>query len=322
MDWYVDAREPQAVRALRREVTAHLVRHAAPEADVAGAELAVGELLGNLIKHAPGPAWVSLNWPSDTVALVVTDLGPGFVPPQPRRVDDLAEHGRGLMMLEVLADEMRAVTREGGGARVSATLSLPRKQEESHSPTRSTGHVLPELTEALPQGGFGKESFLRALVVQLAQSVERISGPEHAEQAVAQVGTDVGGQMEAEYRIATDVVSRMTPEQVAYCLVRLKKAIDGDFRVTSVSGDRIVFENTACPFGDVVRRAPALCRMTSSVFGGIAARNSNSGTAAVVLEERIATGDAHCRVVVYLGDPPANVSPYAHRYEARAFATT
>lgn len=80
MDWYVHARDPDDVQELRREIVGHLATHAAPEAEVGDVGLAVGQLLGNLIKHAPGPAWVSLNWPADTVALVVTDLRPGFVP--------------------------------------------------------------------------------------------------------------------------------------------------------------------------------------------------------------------------------------------------
>jgi hypothetical protein len=50
--------------------------------------------------------------------------------------------------------------------------------------------------------------------------------------------------------------------------------------------------------------------MTSSVFGGIAARSH--GEAWVSLEERIAVGDHECRVVVWLDRPPAGV--VAHRY--------
>ena len=61
-------------------------------------------------------------------------------------------------------------------------------------------------------------------------------------------------------------------------------------------------------FGDAVKAAPALCRMTSSVFGGIAARNRADG-AAVVLEERISVGDPGCRVVVHLCAPPEEVAP-------------
>lgn len=236
------------------------------------------------------------------------------MPDRDRTVDPFAESRRGLLIVDALAAELTAAARTSGGSRVSVRIPLPRRTEVTNDPAPSAGVALPDLSEARSEGAFGKESFLRALVVQLAQSVERITGPALAEQAVAQVGADVGGQMEAEYRLARSIVGRMTPAQVGDCLVRLKAAIDGGFRVTELGEDRIVLVNTACPFGDVVRRAPALCRMTSSVFGGIAARNSVSGEAAVLLEERIAVGDAHCSVVVYLGAPPAGVAPYAHAY--------
>ena len=105
----------------------------------------------------------------------------------------------------------------------------------------------------------------------------------------------------------------MTPEQVGRCYVRLKHAIDGGFYVIEVSEDRIVLGNTRCPFGDVVRLAPSLCRMTSSVFGGIAARN-NGAPVGVLLEERIAVGDPGCRVVVALSPQAGVDSALAHRY--------
>lgn len=144
----------------------------------------------------------------------------------------------------------------------------------------------------------------------------RLHGPDAAEAAVAQVGIDVGGQMEQEFRLAREIVDRLEPEQLAECFVRLKHAIDGEFSVVELTPERIVLVNRRCPFGMVVRNSPALCRMTSSVFGGIAARNSdplNPG-ASVVLEERIAVGDPGCRVVVYLGPPPDGARRFAHRY--------
>jgi predicted ArsR family transcriptional regulator/anti-sigma regulatory factor (Ser/Thr protein kinase) len=319
MDWYVEASDAASVHDLRREITAHLGRHADDGADVAGAEIAVSELLGNLVRHAAGPCWVTLNWTGPAVVLEATDLGPGFTLPLQDQVDPLAESGRGFLILNLLSEDVRARARGAGGSRVTVRIALPRRLETSHSPPMSSGQVLPDLTEARDEGGFGKESFLRALVVQLAQSVDRVSGPAQADRVVAQVGTDVGGQMEAEYRRSAALVDRMSPQQIADCLVRLKQAIDGGFQAEEVSGDRIVLVNTACPFGDAVRRAPALCRMTSSVFGGIAARNVDGGRAAVLLEERIAVGDARCRVTVYLGAPPAEVAPYAHHYDASGF---
>ena len=56
--------------------------------------------------------------------------------------------------------------------------------------------------------------------------------------------------------------------------------------------------NRACPFGAKVKDRPALCMMTSSVFGTIAAQNG--GYAKVELRETIARHAEQCRVVVYL----------------------
>jgi predicted ArsR family transcriptional regulator len=119
--------------------------------------------------------------------------------------------------------------------------------------------------------------------------------------------------MEAEYRSANGISGRLTPQQLADCYVRLKDAIDGGFFVVEVTDRRIVLANTRCPFGDVVTRAPSLCRMTSSVFGGIAAANSETG-ADVLLEERIAVGDPQCRVVIDLDPPAPDATPWVHRY--------
>ncbi len=199
---------------------------------------------------------------------------------------------------------------------MTAVLPVKKRLALSHDPPRHTAGSLPLPQESAPDGTFGKESFLRALVVQLARTLEFQHGPDAAEAAVAQVGTDVGGRMEEEFRRADAVVGRLTPQQVGECYVRLKHAIDGGFRVEQADEEKIVLSNDRCPFGDVVTKAPSLCRMTSSVCGGVAARNSTDGTAAVLLEERIAMGDPGCRVTVYLREAPPTVLPLVHAYRA------
>lgn len=275
----------------------------------------MAELIGNAVRHASGPVWVSVAWTGARPELTVWDLGPGFVLQAELPPDPLAESGRGLFLVSRLAGDLAVAVRRGGGAAVRATLPVDRPPSPDMDPPRRRIDVLPALDEAAPEGGFGRESFLRALVVQLARVVEEQHGPAGAEAAVAQVGTDVGGQMEAEYRSARQVLARLTPEQLADCLVRLKQAIGGSFYVVEVTPDRIVLGTDSCPFGDVVRRAPALCRMTSSVFGGIAARNSDKG-AAVLLEERIGVGDPGCRIVVWLDRDHPDAPSAAHRYAA------
>lgn len=336
VDWYLDRSEQ--LSDLRHEISQYLSRHAVPDEEaIEDAELVVSEAVGNALRHTGGPVWVSLLWPAQSPVLTVYDIGPGFdvrVPgddhahtqpdspvPTPHRGegvgtgygDDVAESGRGMMLMHQLAHDVVTTMREHAGMVVSMQLAVSRQPAHSIDPPLRSSGALPALEEAQPEGGFGKESFLRALIVQLSQTIERHHGPEAAEAAVAQVGTDVGGQMEAEFRLAEQVVGRLSPEDLGRCYVRLKHAIDGGFTVLEASTERVVLVNTRCPFGDTVRQAPALCRMTSSVFGGIAARNHDAG-ASVLLEERIAVGDPGCRVVVYLGPPPGHVAPFAHHY--------
>jgi anti-sigma regulatory factor (Ser/Thr protein kinase) len=335
MDWYLDRRE--LVGDLRREVTQYLERHAVPGSDeeIADAELIVSEAVGNAVRHTAGPVWVSLSWGTQLPVLQVYDIGPGFDAGQlrsspgsavPEALLDadpellLADSGRGLHIISALAPAVSASVRANAGMVVSVVLPVPRRTTATFDPPQRRTNVLPAMAEARPEGGFGKEAFLRALVVQLSQTVEANHGPDAAEAAVAQVGTDIGGQMEKEFRLAEAVVGRMTPEQLGLCFVRLKHAIEGGFTVVEASAERIVLENTQCPFGEAVMRAPALCRMTSSVFGGIAARNSTDDVA-VLLEERIAVGDPGCRVVVSLVPPSPEAAPFAHHYRMPATGT-
>ena len=312
MDWLLTPASEAAAAALRIELTAFLRRHAEESAEIGDAQLVVSELIGNAVHHAGGPVWVSLDWSQARPLLTVHDLGPAFELGELSLPETASERGRGLWLVSQLAKDLDVVAKRGQGKRVQAVLALTRRAEVSFDPLRRRLNPLPAADEAGP-AGFGKEAFLRALVVELARTAEADQGPAVVEQLVAQVGATVGGQMEEEYRRARTVTGRLTPEQVADCYLRLKGAIDGDFYVISTGPDKIVLGNRHCPFGDTVRQAPALCRMTSSVFGGIAARNHDD--AVVLLDERIAVGDPECRVTVLLGAAARN-NPGGHHYGA------
>lgn len=314
MDWFFDATDAAAVSDLRAQLAGFFRRHAATGSDVEGADLAVSELLANAVRHAPGPAWVHVDWSDRRPRVEVHDLGPGFRLRAALPEDPLAPGGRGLFIVAHVADELAAAAKRAGGSRVSAVMPVERAMQQSYDLPRRQRDALPSPEEVGPDGTFGRESFLRALVVQLGQAVESQLGPDAADAAVTEVGSEVGGRMEDEYRRARGIVGELTPQQIADLYVRLKAAINGDFYVIEADEEKIVLGNRACPFGDVVKRAPGLCRMTSSVFGGIAARNT--GGASVVLEERIAVGDPECRVVVWLGGDKRGRWQAAHDYAA------
>lgn len=312
MDWYLEPKPP-AIAGLRNEVRRYLDRHGIQGADVDAALIVVSELVTNAIQHAGSPVWVSLEWSSRFPEFTVRDLGPGFelklTPP-----DVFAESGRGLWAVSHLASQLRVAHRRHEGAEVSAVLPVERKIDRTRvTVSPSTQNALPSPQESDSDGMFGRESFLRALVVELSHIMEVEQGPDAAATAITTVGNTIGGRMEQAYRAANEIEEAMDATQIADLFVKLKAAIDGDFYVIEANEERIVLGNRRCPFGDVVKRSPALCRMTSSVFGGIAARNRGRG--AVQLEERIAVGDPECRVVVWLRNVPGGSSPYTHSYE-------
>ena len=142
-----------------------------------------------------------------------------------------------------------------------------------------------------------RDDFVRTLLRELAGTLQDVVGLEDAEGFISVVGQAMGRRIDALYREALQV-DRLDRSHVARVLVDLKARIRGDFFVIEQDDEKIVLGNRACPFADKVEDRPALCMMTSNVFGSIVA--DNLGYAKVDLEETIAAGAEGCRVVVYL----------------------
>ena len=142
-----------------------------------------------------------------------------------------------------------------------------------------------------------RDVFLRTLLRHLAGTLQDVVGVDEASGFVSVVGQKIGDEINGAYKSAL-AVEQLNRRQVADVLVDLKRRIHGDFYVIEETEDRIVLGNRACPFAEKVIGRPALCMMTSNVFGSIAAENL--GYAKVVLERAIARGDDGCLVVVHL----------------------
>jgi predicted ArsR family transcriptional regulator len=152
-----------------------------------------------------------------------------------------------------------------------------------------------------------RDGFLRTLVRELAGTLQDVVGLDEAAGFVSVVGQRVGDQINEQYRLALHVPT-LDREQVVAALVDLKRRIRGDFHVLEADDDKVVIGNRACPFEGQVLGRPALCMMTSNVFGTVAA--DNLGYAKVALEQTIAAGDGACRVVIYLRrTPEAQAAP-------------
>ena len=139
--------------------------------------------------------------------------------------------------------------------------------------------------------------FLRTLIRELSGTLQDVVGLHEASGFVSVVGQRVGEQINESYKAALQV-SSLSRVQVGEVLVDLKRRIQGSFVVLEEDEDKIVFGNRNCPFAEKVLGRPAMCMMTSNVFGVIAA--DNLGYARVALEKTIARGDGECRVVLYL----------------------
>jgi serine phosphatase RsbU (regulator of sigma subunit)/anti-sigma regulatory factor (Ser/Thr protein kinase) len=122
LDWQVDTAQRSAVRGVQAELSTLLAGMGADESAINDAELVFTELIGNVVRHAPGYARVSLSSPGGRLVLVVEDAGQGFVYRPRAAADAQAESGRGLFIVAALAEDVRVSAGSAGGARVEVQL--------------------------------------------------------------------------------------------------------------------------------------------------------------------------------------------------------
>jgi predicted ArsR family transcriptional regulator len=156
-----------------------------------------------------------------------------------------------------------------------------------------------------------RDVFLRTLIRELSGTLQDVVGLDEASGFISVVGQAMGRQIDEAYRGALGV-RQLDRAAVADVLVDLKRRIQGDFYVIEQDDDRIVLGNRACPFAEKVVGRPAMCMMTSNVFGVIAAENL--GYARVELDETIALGHAGCRVTVHLREPAEGAAGTGREY--------
>lgn len=125
MHWSFDARDARSTRDVRELFLAYLRAKGKQDADYAGAELVFGELIGNVVRHAPGTVDIEVEWRGDAPVLHVLDRGPGYdraeaLPPT------LSETGRGLYLVATLTREFTVTRLPGYGSHARAVLPIDR----------------------------------------------------------------------------------------------------------------------------------------------------------------------------------------------------
>jgi len=108
---------------------AHLSRRNIDPDLIARAELVFGELVANVVRHAPGPIEIELTWQDTLPLLAVRDRGPRFDFDKPTLPENaFAEGGRGLFLIASLASMPLISPRPGGGNEV--VVPLPTTESE------------------------------------------------------------------------------------------------------------------------------------------------------------------------------------------------
>jgi anti-sigma regulatory factor (Ser/Thr protein kinase) len=124
---YVGDRTDDVVR-VRHDVRRFLEVQADRErSDLDAAELVVGELIANAVRHGAPPFGVCIDWHDDPPVLCVVDRGRGIRPVYPAP-DPQSEHGRGLLLVRALAGDLvlDAAPENRDGTRVVVVLPVRR----------------------------------------------------------------------------------------------------------------------------------------------------------------------------------------------------
>ena len=125
-DWHFHAAEARLARGARASCALYLTACGMSEDELAWAELALGELLGNVVRYAPGPVDIEVSWRDGSPRLTISDRGVAGVPDLDRISPHAhAESGRGFTMLGELGMRPLVRPRAGGGTEVIVTLLCP-----------------------------------------------------------------------------------------------------------------------------------------------------------------------------------------------------
>jgi len=148
--------------------------------------------------------------------------------------------------------------------------------------------------------------FLQTFILELMHASEQL-GQGQSQQLIEHIARTAGCFFEEVYRSENNKQETLDIESYIELILSLKNNIGGQFSLSSSTQDSITVCNSCCPFGDKVVNFPELCGMTSSVFGGIAARNF--GYAKVEIAKSIAKHDGRCEVYIHLNPEIAKTRP-------------
>ncbi len=128
--WTFDAENARAAQDSRGQFVRYLLERGSEKAQVGIAELIFGELVGNVVRHSPGPIDIDLDWVADFPTLHVIDRGSPFELTEGLPGDPLSESGRGLFIVRRLARDVHVEHVAGYGNHVTVELPVRRNPDK------------------------------------------------------------------------------------------------------------------------------------------------------------------------------------------------
>jgi PAS domain S-box-containing protein len=119
----VDVRIAAESARFSRRLVAELKRCGYAGDAIVSAEIVLAELIGNLVRHAPGPATFVIDGQRGHVVLHALDDGPGYRFLSRLPTDTLSERGRGLFLISALAEAFNVTLRPSGGSHAFVSFS-------------------------------------------------------------------------------------------------------------------------------------------------------------------------------------------------------
>ncbi|MBV8435643.1 MAG: SpoIIE family protein phosphatase [Candidatus Eremiobacteraeota bacterium] len=119
--WTYDSVDPDVLSAVRDRLQHVLAEHGLRDDAIERAKLVLGELVGNVARHAPGAVQIVVDMTTSSPVLHVVDEGVGFER-APVLPDVLSEGGRGLFIVSELTQEFTISRSQGGGSHARAVL--------------------------------------------------------------------------------------------------------------------------------------------------------------------------------------------------------
>jgi PAS domain S-box-containing protein len=121
--WTYEAIDSEVLCGLRDRLQHVLEEHGLRQHAIERAKVVLGELVGNVARHAPGPLQIVVDLTTATPVLHVADEGKGFTNRPALPTDVLSESGRGLFIVSELTREFTITRDQGGGTHARAVLA-------------------------------------------------------------------------------------------------------------------------------------------------------------------------------------------------------